>query len=1051
MAEATQRFDMTALDSRAVCAFVYERLSGAPGEAQRFRIVYATATFKERWQAMSGREDFLDDLAEGECLLGEQVLSMMRRFADEPPRPFSAYMPEVNQHVFLEPIEGLEKPFEGFYVTILTDYPAQDAKAHFLRNIEQLGNNAVLIRRHDSGQLETVFVSQGFAEMMECSQEEAKRLMNGVSFLKTTDPEDRPLVRSMLKNHVAYDGSTSLTIQKITARRNTIWCNIHYAFIDDFGEHYIYCTYWDVTALKQHESRLRTTYSSLGNNFYQISERTLALFRVNLTRDSFEEIRGRDLFDTDSIACSFSESIRQRAARFPIRSEQEFFLMQFDRQRLCAGYLEGRTSVSQVLYSIRRDGRSCFVNITAAITRHPLTNDLVAFITEQECNSDKVKETLMDKILAQQFDMVCYLVNGQYGVTIGQMAQARQGNVFPATSSGDYQQYLDNQVYPVLYGSAGEIAEMKKALSLGTVAAALTQKEPYVVDIAIEVDGETYYKQFDFYLIDPEAKFYILLKSDTTELQKQHLALNEQLRTALEAANQANVAKTAFLSSMSHEIRTPMNAIIGLDSIALNEPNLPDNVRGHLEQIGASARHLLGLINDILDMSRIESGRLIIKSEEFSFADMLAQINTMAGSQCREKGLEYECRVLGQVGESYIGDAMKLKQVIINILGNAVKFTPAPGKVSFTVERTAQYDGQSNFRFVIRDTGIGMDKAFLPRLFEAFSQEDNTSSNRYGSTGLGMAITRNIVEMMNGAISVESEKGVGSTFTVTVPLRDGESKLFAGGAVPPQEMKILVIDDDPVALEHARIALEEIGVAVDTCQNGQEALNSIRLKSARREAYNLILVDWKMPEQDGLEVTQQIRRMIGGESAVVVLTAYNWDDIEKEARAAGVDGFIAKPLFAANVLAAFEQAAARRGAQNAPARKAELRGRRILLAEDIAINAAIMEQVLQMREMTCDHAENGRIALDMFRDHPPFYYDAVLMDLRMPVMDGLKAAEAIRTAGREDSQSIPIIALTANAFDEDVQQTLRSGMNAHLSKPVEPERVYETLEGLIRP
>ena len=703
-----------------------------------------------------------------------------------------------------------------------------------------------------------------------------------------------------------------------------------------------------------------------------------------------------------------------------------------------------------MLYSIRKDGRSCFVNMTAAITRHPLNGDMVAFITEQECNSDKVKETLMDKILAQQFDMVCYLVNGQYGVTIGQTTQVKRGNIFPATSSGEYQLYLDNQVYPVLRGTEQERQIMKKALALETIAGELKVHEPYVVDIAIELEGETFYKQFDFYSIDPEAKFYILLKSDTTELQKQHLALNEQLRAALEAANQANVAKTAFLSSMSHEIRTPMNAIIGLNSIALNEPGISERTRDYLEKIGASARHLLGLINDILDMSRIESGRMALRSEEFSFSDMLEEINTMVGSQCQEKQLQYECRITGHVDDYYIGDVMKLKQVIINILGNAVKFTPSPGKVCFLVEKTAENEQQSNFRFIMRDTGIGMDKAYLPKLFDAFSQENAGNTNRYGSTGLGMAITKNIVEMMNGVISVESEKGVGSTFTVTVSLRNSERKRQRVNNVNPQELKVLVIDDDPVACEHARIVLEEIGIAAEICGSGQEALEMIRLKSARREAYNLILVDWKMPGQDGVQVTREIRKLIGSEIAVIVLTAYNWDEIEEEARQAGVDAFMAKPLFASNVLNAYGQAAAKRQIRQEPTARANLSGRRILLAEDIFINAEIMKEVLKMREMEVDHAENGQEAVDMFLKAPAYYYDAILMDLRMPVMDGLMAAQTIRAAQKEDSKTIPIIALTANAFDEDVQQTLRAGMNAHLSKPVEPERVYETLEALIR-
>ncbi|MBQ8151856.1 MAG: hypothetical protein IJ070_03720 [Firmicutes bacterium] len=525
----------------------------------------------------------------------------------------------------------------------------QEAREHFLRAIEQMHNNAVLTRIGEDGRMETVFVSEEFADMMECSVEEAKRMMSGMSFFKSTNPEDRPLVRSMLRNRVTYDGKSDLTIQKITAKKNRIWVNVHYSFISDFGEEYLYCTYTNVDTLKQHEERLRMTYSSLGLNFYNENEKTLALFRVNLTKDIFEEVKGRDLYDTDSIAFTYSESMRQRSRFFPIASEQEKFIKKFDRENLSAGYVEGKSSVSQVLYSIRKDGKSCFVKISASITRHPLTGELVAFITEQECNSEKVKDTLMGKILAKQFDMVCYLVNGQYGVTIGQRGSISRGNVFPVSSNGSYVQYLTNQVCPVLSGTEDEKKAMRKALEIETIEEKLKEVEPYVVNISIEIDGDVYYKQFDFYSIDPDAKFYILLKSDTTEIQKQHIAINDQLKEALEAANQANVAKTAFLSNMSHEIRTPMNAIIGLNKLALSDSELSDKTRDYLEKIGGSAQHLLGLINDILDMSHIESGRMVLKKEEFHFSEMIEQINTMMNGQCGDKGIKYDCVFTGHV------------------------------------------------------------------------------------------------------------------------------------------------------------------------------------------------------------------------------------------------------------------------------------------------------------------------------------------------------------------------------------------------------------------
>ena len=529
------------------------------------------------------------------------------------------------------------------------------------------------------------------------------------------------------------------------------------------------------------------------------------------------------------------------------------------------------------------------------------------------------------------------------------------------------------------------------------------------------------------------------------------LAQQQELSEALAAAEQASKAKTVFLSNMSHEIRTPMNAIIGLNSIALNEPDVPEQLQEYLLKIGVSAQHLLGIINDILDMSRIESGRMVIKSEEFSFAKNLEQVNTIISGQCADKGLRYDCRTIGKVDDYYIGDGVKLKQVMINILGNAVKFTPEGGTVTFLIEEGARFSGQATLKMTISDTGIGMSEEYLPHIFDAFSQEDSSSTSRYGSTGLGMPITKSIVELMNGHIEVASEKGVGTTFTVTVTL--GESARKDGGILPeeldPEKLSVLAIDDDPIALEHAQIVLRQAGISCETASSGAEALEMVKVRHARREDYDLILVDWKMPDMDGVETTRQIRSVVGNETPIIILTSYNWDDVAAEARSAGVDTFVAKPLFTGSVLDEFQEAfKGKRLAEAAP--PVDLRGRRVLLAEDVEVNAEIMAMVLSMREIKVDVAENGRIAVDAYCAHPAGYYDAILMDMRMPEMDGLTATRTIRASGREDAASIPIIALTANAFDEDVQRSLQAGLNAHLSKPVEPDDLFATLESLIR-
>ncbi len=540
---------------------------------------------------------------------------------------------------------------------------------------------------------------------------------------------------------------------------------------------------------------------------------------------------------------------------------------------------------------------------------------------------------------------------------------------------------------------------------------------------------------------------FVDVDRETRKAMEQQQALQD----ALKEAESASKAKTAFLSNMSHEIRTPMNAIIGLDNIALNDPTISDHTREYLEKIGTSAHHLLNIINDILDMSRIESGRLTIKSEEFSFSKTLEQVNTIINGQCREKGLNYDCRMKGQIDEYYIGDDMKLRQVMINILGNAVKFTPEGGMVSFLIEDVARMDNKATLRFTIQDTGIGMSKEYLPKIFDAFSQEDSSSTNKYGSTGLGMPITKRIVELMNGSIDVESEKGKGTTFIVTITLTqaDHESARENDIELKPHEMSVLVVDDDRIACEHAEVILGQVGISCEMVTSGEEALEMVKMRHLRREDYNLILMDWKMPVMDGVETTRRIRSIVGPDTPIIILTSYSWEDIEEEAREAGVDTFAAKPLFAGTVMDEFREVFKKKNAK-LMSETVDLKGRRVLLAEDVMVNAEIMMMVLSMREMDVEHAENGRVAVEMFSRHEEGYYDAILMDMRMPEMDGLEATRRIRELDRNDAKTIPIIALTANAFDEDVQRSMQAGLDAHLSKPVEPELLFETLENLIK-
>ena len=532
----------------------------------------------------------------------------------------------------------------------------------------------------------------------------------------------------------------------------------------------------------------------------------------------------------------------------------------------------------------------------------------------------------------------------------------------------------------------------------------------------------------------------------------------KQIEVEKVLAEESSRAKTSFLSNMSHEIRTPMNAIIGLDNIALREPNLSPKTREHLEKIGSSAKHLLGLINDILDMSRIESGRMVLKNEEFSFREFLDQINIIINGQCLDKGLHYECNIKGQVKDYYYGDDMKLKQVLINILGNSVKFTNAPGEVTLSVEQINSFEGRCTLRFEMKDTGIGMDEEFIPKIFEAFSQEDATTTNKYGGSGLGMAITKNFVEMMNGDIEVQSKKGVGSTFIVTVTLKESSrSASLEQNLTLPKNINAFVIDDDEIACEHTQVVLRAIGIDSITNTNAKEALDLIKYAYDEGTPYNLVLTDYKMPDMNGLDLTKEIRKFDNNTTSIIMLTGYNWDIIDEEAREQGIDGILAKPLFSDSLSKEIYRVFNLKNGdkeesieQTKEITENVLAGKRILMAEDVEQNAEILADLLELEDMLSERAENGQEAIDMFNNKPAGYYDLILMDVRMPIKDGLTATKEIRNLDREDAKTIPIIAMTANVFDEDIEKSLQAGMNAHLSKPIEPDHLYETMAKFVK-
>lgn len=522
-------------------------------------------------------------------------------------------------------------------------------------------------------------------------------------------------------------------------------------------------------------------------------------------------------------------------------------------------------------------------------------------------------------------------------------------------------------------------------------------------------------------------------------------------------AEHANKAKSEFLSNMSHDIRTPMNAIVGMTAIAMANLDNRDSVQNCLKKITLSGKHLLGLINDILDMSKIESGKMTLNTDQVSLREVMDSIVNIVQPQIKSKQQQFNIFIHDITTENVCCDSVRLNQVLINLLGNAVKFTPEKGiiHVSMYEELSPKGDTYVRTHVIVRDNGIGMTKEFQARIFESFSREDSSRVQKTEGSGLGMAITKYIVDAMGGTITVKSELGKGSEFHVTLDLVKAE--VMETDMVLP-EWKMLVVDDNEQLCESAVVSLKSIGLKADWCLDAETALEMVEECHKRHDDYQIILLDWKLPGMNGVTATREIRSRYGNAIPILLISAYDWSEIENEAREAGVTGFISKPLFKSTlfyglkpyVINTLDSAEISAAESNADQKAANLQGKQILLAEDNEINWEIAKELLSQLGLELEWAENGQICVDKFRQSPVNHYDAILMDIRMPIMNGYEATQAIRALDRDDAKTIPIIAMTADAFSEDIQRCLECGMNAHIAKPIDVQDLVRQLEKQIK-
>lgn len=541
---------------------------------------------------------------------------------------------------------------------------------------------------------------------------------------------------------------------------------------------------------------------------------------------------------------------------------------------------------------------------------------------------------------------------------------------------------------------------------------------------------------------------YIMTLIDRTEERR----ANQALQDALTNAQKANNAKKDFLSRMSHEIRTPMNAIIGMTTIAAASIEDRCRVESCLEKISYSSKHLLMLINDVLDMSRIESNRMSLNVEPFELYQFLNTFVSVVYPQASDKGLEFEEKTTGfSEHTTFLGDPLRLNQILLNLTSNAIKFTPRGGEVRLEVVQLPPRGRKSWLRFVVSDTGIGMDEQGLSRLYTPFEQADASIAGKYGGTGLGMSITQNLVSLMGGYIHVKSKPGEGTTFTVELPFEQSGVDLQPIQESALEALEVLVTDDERDICEHTVLLLERMKIHAEWVLSGAEAVARVTSAQEAGHGFDVCFIDWKMPDMDGVETTRRIREKVGPDTPIIIISAYDWSEIETEARAAGVNAFIAKPMFQSsiyNVLVSVTNGAfGMVESRSAPVGQS-LNGKRFLLAEDNALNMEIAVTLLKMNGAVVESVENGQEAINRFLQMEPGYFDAILMDVQMPVMDGCEAARHIRACGRADAQRIPIIATTANAFAEDVATVMAAGMDAHVGKPLDIGQLCAVLSQL---
>ncbi len=930
-------------------------------------------------------------------------------------------------------------------VDITKQKKAQDEVIYIYNNVP----GAVFRCRFDED-FSVIEANDGLFEFLGYTREEFAAMGNRMSAV--IYPDDLKIMADKLRAQLKH-GNTIQNENRLICKDGSVrWISIKAQLLaEPDGEEYFYCVFVDITEAKRGQEYMEELYEKELTYFAELSSSDGSIQgRLNVTQDRMENYMTSSDVAVAAVGSSYQETIENLAKSAVEPENAEKVRRELQREKVLEDYAAGKVDYHFEFLRKKNGGGVFWASTSLRSCQNPETGDIISFFYTFDTTEQKVQERLLSKITELDYDIIAEV--DIFTDTHRLISYDKKEVTIPP--NGRFQEDIRVLASQLMEEPAKE--EYLRKLSYEYMQERLETEESYSFITEIrDRHKRMRVKRFQvFYISKPLGKV-CLAQIDVTDVVRQEQKQKEELAAALVAAEQANAAKSDFLSRMSHEIRTPMNAIIGMSTIAAQSLGDDEQVADCISKIGISSRFLLSLINDILDMSRIESGKMLLKNEKIPTEEFLNGINSICYAQAASKGVDYECIVDPILDDYYIGDAMKLQQVLINILSNAIKFTKEGGKVTFSASQRRRTKNDAVLRFIVNDTGVGMSEEFLPHIFEPFSQESTGTTALYGGTGLGLAISKNIVDMMDGRITVRSIKGIGTEFTVDVKLGITEEEKQRHNQKKPQynfsHLKTLVVDDDVAVCESAVVTLEEMGVKAEWVDSGRKAIDRVRLLWDQGKFFDMILIDWKMPEMDGIETARRIRSIVGPEVTIIIMTAYDWISIEHEAKMAGVNLLMSKPMFKSSLISAFSRALGKKEElkQQTEVIDYDFTGKRVLLVEDNMINTEVAVMLLKNQHFEVDTAENGLRAMELFSKSEEGYYDVILMDIRMPIMDGLAAATNIRHLSNKDAETVPIIAMTANAFDDDIEKSKAAGMNAHLAKPIEPNRLYQVLYDFI--